>query len=179
MLQSPSWGTDDCCCHIPYVLWVYVNGLASFLHDLNAWTSIHPFQASEQPHYVPQSSNYDYDSLHPHYVTKLIPWWLLLSCSICLVGTCQWIGKLSAWCKFLEMNPPLPGLRAATDCATIWQSWHSAPTLCYKALHEDLMIAAVIFHLPYVSVCQWIGKLSTWSKYLNLNPPLPGLRATI
>ena len=42
-LHTSDHGPDDECWYDPFALWVYGNGLTSFLYELHAW--IHPFQA--------------------------------------------------------------------------------------------------------------------------------------
>ena len=101
---------------------------------------------------VPKAHNFGL--VRPHYVVRLFPWtwWLLLPCSICLVGVCEWIGKLSTWSKCI--GPRFLGFIAAMNVPKISQFQHPAPTLCCTALPMDLMIAAAMFHLP--CGCMWM-----------------------
>ena len=128
MLQNASRGPEDCWDHGSFALWMYVNGLTSFLYDLNTWSA--PSR--------PQSS---------HSCVRISQFWQGATSLCCKAHTMD----LMMMIAIPGSTPSRP--QSSHGCVRISQFWQGAPlTLYCKALPVYMVIAAAMFHLPCVDM---------------------------
>ena len=164
---------DDSCCHVLFAFLIYGNGLTSFVHDLN--TRNNPFHVSEYPWmYLNLKNLVWYNNI---LLWKFPQERMVVAASMFYL---PWSYMASDWWAFSMMyipasTPSRP--QSSHGCTEILQPWHHTPTFCDETLLVDMMIAAVIFHLPCgCMVMDWY-KSSTWSQ--GLYQPLLGPRVAM